>query len=432
MINNTKTMNIQNKMLSFIFLIFGHPKKNSMEHRVFNTFTFINAFLNIIGVLGLLHLDNSFIIYLQLSVGLFMLVFYYYSRVRSIYWILFWPYNFVLAFFIFFNSVGNAGSMGGAHYYFFVAMSISLMMSRSKLQNIGTIIFYSANLIALYYVESNHPELITHYLQATDRAADVYGNIIFLNFLLGGFIIFFHMTLNFERKKSENLLNNILPLSIAEELKKNDYVEPKNFDSVSVLFTDFVGFTKISENMSAKELVSELDSIFKEFDNVVAEYKLEKIKTIGDSYMIAGGIPIPDNQSPLKIGLVALKLKKIMVDKQRAMQEVGKNYWQMRIGIHTGPLIAGIIGQTKFSYDVWGDTVNTASRMESAGIENEINISLENYNFCKDYFEFEYRGSMNIKGKGAKEMYLLKRLKPEYSSDHNGYEANYKLKQMLS
>ncbi len=222
-----------------------------------------------------------------------------------------------------------------------------------------------------------------------------------------------------ERDKSDKLLLNILPKVVADELKEKGKVIPEYYESVSVMFTDFQGFTKISENMTPHELVSELDNYFSVFDEVSEKYGIEKLKTIGDSYMCAGGIPLKNNTHPVDIILAALEIQNLMLQMKKNKESLGESHWSLRLGIHTGPLVAGVIGDKKFVYDIWGDTVNTASRMESSGINEMINISEYTKNLVEDFFMLEHRGEVTAKNKGKVNMYFVKGIKPRLSVDGN-------------
>jgi class 3 adenylate cyclase len=227
-----------------------------------------------------------------------------------------------------------------------------------------------------------------------------------------------------ERKRSDELLLNILPAPIAEELKTSQQVTPQYFESVSVLFTDFVGFTQISEKLTPAELVQELDGCFSQFDAVVKRNNLEKLKTIGDAYMCAGGLPKVTQNHAIDICLAALEFRSFMLQMQQIKSAMNLPFWQLRIGIHSGPVTAGVIGTNKFAYDIWGDTVNTASRMESSGKPGRINISGATAKLVEHLFECEHRGKVNAKGKGEVDMYFLERLKPEFSADEDGLLPN--------
>lgn len=220
-----------------------------------------------------------------------------------------------------------------------------------------------------------------------------------------------------EREKSEKLLLNILPEEVAVELKNHGISTPRFHESCSVLFTDFVGFTQIAESLSPQELVLELDRCFSYFDQVARHHNLEKLKTIGDAYMAATGIPNPNPTHAIDIALAALEIRDFMSAMRGIKTDQGLPYWELRIGIHSGSLVAGVVGESKFAYDVWGDTVNLASRMESSGESGQINISRATYEQIKYFFDCEYRGKIKAKRKGEIDMYFLKGLKGSMSVD---------------
>jgi adenylate cyclase len=202
-----------------------------------------------------------------------------------------------------------------------------------------------------------------------------------------------------EKQRSDELLLNILPGDIAEELKVSGISRARKFPETSVLFCDFKNFTKYAENLDPEELVRILDNYFRAFDEVVGTYGLEKIKTVGDAYICAAGLPSPDPDH-------AIKLVKCAMDIQTIMKE-SSNQWQLRIGIHSGPVVAGIVGIKKFAYDIWGDTVNVAARMEQNAEAGKINISQATYQLVKDHFRCSYRGKMDAKNKGEMDMYYV-------------------------
>ena len=213
-----------------------------------------------------------------------------------------------------------------------------------------------------------------------------------------------------EKNRSDNLLLNILPADIAEELKTKGKADARDFDMVSILFTDFKGFTSASEKMNAKDLVVNINHCFEAFDGICEKYKVEKIKTIGDAYMAAGGLPVPTEDSIKNTVLAALEMQHFITQLHQEKEAKGEHAFEMRVGIHTGPVVAGIVGVKKFQYDIWGDTVNTAARMESSSVVEKVNISQSTYEFLKDDsdFTFESRGKIEAKGKGEIEMYFVK------------------------
>jgi adenylate cyclase len=212
-----------------------------------------------------------------------------------------------------------------------------------------------------------------------------------------------------EKGRSDALLLNILPFEIAEELKANGSAEAREFENVSILFTDFKEFTSTSEKLTAQELVAEINICFQAFDAIVEKYGIEKIKTIGDAYMAAGGLPVPSLSSTKNTVLAGLEMQDFMKKRKIGKVLKGEVTFDMRVGIHTGTVVAGIVGSKKFQYDVWGDTVNTSSRIESTCEVDKVNISHTTYELVKTENEFtiESRGKIQAKGKGELEMYFV-------------------------
>lgn len=216
-----------------------------------------------------------------------------------------------------------------------------------------------------------------------------------------------------EKDKVDTLLANLLPKGTADELMAKGKASKQKFNFVTVLFSDIQGFTRIAEEVNPEILIDELDKFFFQFDNVVEKYNIEKIKTIGDAYMCAGGIPKKNRTNPIEVILAALEMQQYMEDMKREQKKKGLTFWDIRVGIHTGTVIAGVIGHKKLSYDIWGDTVNTASRMESSGEPGKINISGVTYDYVRDFFICEYRGKMPVKYKGELDMYFVNGIRPE-------------------
>jgi class 3 adenylate cyclase/Tfp pilus assembly protein PilF len=218
-------------------------------------------------------------------------------------------------------------------------------------------------------------------------------------------LFWYYRTISREKKRSDALLLNILPSEIAKELKLKGKVEAVNCNSVTVLFTDFVQFSKIAEHIEPEQLVKSIDHYFKKFDEITSKYGIEKIKTIGDSYMCVAGLPTPNATHASN----AIKAAKEMIEmvKTQMTSQSGLTNFEVRVGLHSGPVVAGIVGIKKWQYDIWGDTVNIASRMESNSEPGKINISETTYEEIKDEFPCEYRGEIEVKNRGMLKMYFL-------------------------
>jgi class 3 adenylate cyclase len=210
-----------------------------------------------------------------------------------------------------------------------------------------------------------------------------------------------------EKTRSDELLLNILPAEVAEELKKTGHSPARTYSLVTVMFADFKDFTTVSEKVSAELLVSEIDYCFSAFDNIVHKYGIEKIKTVGDSYLCASGLPVLTFTHAADMVNAAIEIKNFILSRKKEKEAKGEVPFQIRIGINTGPVVAGIVGVKKFAFDIWGDTVNIAARMESSGEVGKVNISGTTYELVKDKFKCVHRGKITAKNKGEVDMYFV-------------------------
>ena len=210
-----------------------------------------------------------------------------------------------------------------------------------------------------------------------------------------------------QKAEIEGLLLNILPAEVAQELQKTGAATPRYYERASVLFTDFKSFSKLADDLSPQDVVTELNECFVVFDDIIEKYHLEKIKTIGDSYMCAGGIPTADEHHIINIIKASIEIQEFTSVRNQKRLEMNLPQWEIRIGIHTGPLVAGVVGKKKYAYDIWGGTVNIASRMESNGEPGRVNISAATYEFVKDKFSCSYRGKIYAKNIGEIDMYFV-------------------------
>ena len=284
--------------------------------------------------------------------------------------------------------------------------------------------FFAAQLFQRSDVDSTHVLYASTFFSAVLLVNAVAGFMLEQslrrNFLQARELIELREIADRNRARSDHLLLNILPAEVAEELKSNGAAEARQFDSVSVLFTDFKGFTAISEQLSPKELVRDIHECFSAFDRICARHGIEKIKTIGDAYMAAGGLPTATATHAWDVLQAAFEMRDFIAAAKASRIAQGLPCFEIRIGIHTGPVVAGIVGVKKFAYDIWGDTVNIASRMESSGEVGRINVSEATFTRLNDEMRardgkgaailaFQPRGKVRAKGKGEIEMYFVDR-----------------------
>lgn len=238
--------------------------------------------------------------------------------------------------------------------------------------------------------------------------------------------------LQIEKDKTEKLLRNVIPASTAEELKKHGSVSARAYRMVSILFTDFVGFTKIAERMSPTELVSKLDIYFTKFDEIIVANNLEKIKTIGDAYMCAGGVPVRNKTNPIDTCLAALQIQEYMRSHKEEALKNNTEFWELRLGINTGEVTAGVIGSERLAFDIWGATVNYAQRMEMLGEPGKVTITSNTFHLIEPYFECTYKGKAQSKSKGTIDMYTIECIKKELSREGKGFYPNERFHQIVN
>ena len=220
--------------------------------------------------------------------------------------------------------------------------------------------------------------------------------------------------------KSDELLLNILPAAIAEELKQRGRVIPRHHDAVTILFADFKGFTRLAEVMEPAALIQLLDEYFTGFDELAVAFGMEKLKAIGDSYMCVGGLPETNRTHPIDACLMGLAMQALVEQMKRQRDKFRLPSLELRVGVHTGPVMSGIVGKHKFTYDVWGDAVNIASRLETNGTPGRVNISESTHHHVKALFATQARGVVETKDKGQLAMFFVDRIRPEFSADAEG------------
>lgn len=314
-----------------------------------------------------------------------------------------------------FIAVFYFGTNGGFQYYILVISLFPFLMPRGKWFikiSLSLICIISFMFINFFWIRIFEP------IQRLDSIHIGYLNLSntlfsFISLTLSGafYSIAMHDTedeIKLEKQKSDNLLLNILPLNVAQELKLYGKTKAQLHDHVTIMFTDFKDFTKLSEELTARELVKIIDYYFRAFDQILSKYHIEKIKTIGDAYMCVSGFQIDSKTAANNMILCALDILELIHSEKILPKNSTNRSFDIRIGINTGSVVAGVVGETKFAYDIWGDAVNTASRMEKLGEVNTINISEATYHLVKDNFSFQSRGEIEVKNKGIMHTYFLR------------------------
>ncbi len=302
------------------------------------------------------------------------------------------------------------GPAVGVHWYLFLVFIAGLFTfsARQNRTRYFLVIFAAVCFFAVETFQRFQPGLIAfsdfeaHVLAVAVRVGLILGTLSFLGYVAASYDSA-EESLEHERQRSDHLLKNILPVPIAEALKENQGTIADAYHSTSVLFADIVGFTPLADRIDPHELVRRLNVLFSRFDELVVEHGLEKIKTIGDAYMVAAGVPVETADHAARLTRFAWAMRAEVAHNREFGTEL-----ELRIGIHSGPVVAGVIGRTRFLYDLWGDTVNTAARMESHGLPGEVQISRATRDLLGPEFVTDFRGMVDIKGKGPMEVYLLR------------------------
>ncbi len=304
-------------------------------------------------------------------------------------------------------AIGSLHGSGMIIAWAFLTPLGMLIFTRARYAVLYMVIFVICILITVLY----EPKLYGYPLEVPAGTITLFYT---MNLVTSYTVIFvtcawFVDTIKVEKRISEDLLLNILPRDVAEELKIKGDTRAKAFTMVTVMFTDFAGFTEKSKRMSAELLVDEIHYCFSAFDNIINKYRVEKIKTIGDAYLCVSGLPVSNYTHAVDMLRAAFEMRDFMIARKKEKEAKVEIPFELRIGIHTGPVVAGIVGIRKFQYDIWGDTVNTANRVESLSVPGKVNISQSTYELVKDLpdFEFESRGKVEVKGKGEMEMYFV-------------------------
>lgn len=403
---------IWKKALRMFTFLLGAETNFSLENRIYFLVLLLTILTTAVAsTIGFLLSQEFFLIIFGMLCVIALIYLFYISRFkgRSKQTIPF--FSFLVFIILPLAWIFNEGSKGPVPAMIPFGSMVIVLINPAKIRKY-LIILLGALFGALFALEIFFPNAITAYASNEDRLID---SILLIGFLifpaLIGLNIFIvdnyskaHAEAEFERKRSDQLLYNILPSNVADELRIHGKYSPSFHESVSILFTDFIGFTKMAEGLSPSTLLLELDEIFFHFDRIATSHNLERIKTIGDAYMAVAGLSSKDTNHAKNAVACAID----MIHYLDSRNSNGKLVWKMRSGIHSGPVVAGVIGNRNLAFDIWGDTVNIASRIESSGESGKINVSKVSKELCGDSYTFVSRGFIEIKNKSAIEMFFIK------------------------
>lgn len=388
--------------------LIGSSKLFTLEQRIHNTITLVIGIMSFPILILLAFLDLRLIH--QLSIvfcGFSNLTFYYLSRFRRR------TFSFVplVILLITLSIIWLFGyGLNGFVNMFLLTLAVPTAILLRGRQRSAALLSIVVTVLSLTVYDLSHPEQFLVFSTNSQKYVDFVVNFLILFIILSAVTTNVLNSLDDERSKSDSLLLNILPAKIAFELKEYGESKPKRYDSVTIVFTDFVGFSRICQSLTAEEILQELDTCFSAFDTITQRYGLERLKTIGDSYMLVGGMPLENASHPTSCTTAALEMAEFVHARKQLAEAAGKSYWDIRIGVHTGPVVAGVIGKQKFAYDIWGETVNLASRMESSSLPGRVNISQATYEYVSESFSCEFRGMQDIKKLDSVKMYFANKL----------------------
>jgi class 3 adenylate cyclase len=375
---------------------------DELDRRIYNIFLMVVILFTPLSITGNIFQGLHIIAIISPVILMLIMMFLYYLSIKKN---LMYKFFFCFAFLVFIavQWIYNGGGSSGGMQYFFIWTFITATILLKGKKLIIYIILNCIILLGLLFYEYIDGSLIVQYIDKTSRLTDIILSASF-TFILASFMIkMIYAEIDKERRKSENLLLNILPKKVIKELKETGNTRPEIFKNVTVLFSDIVGFTDISTKLPVDKLITELNDIFTMFDNIIEKHSCERIKTIGDAYLAVCGLPESNAQHCENIVNAAADMIYIINDRNRT----SSIKWQIRIGIHTGPVIGSVVGIKKYIYDIFGDTVNTASRLESLSEPMKINISFEVKKELSDSYIFEDRGVLAVKGRNEMKMFFV-------------------------